>query len=268
MNVNHSVDLKIQSPLVKDIEEFENTKSLCLALLKTKHYQAVGEAGVFAIVETCKSLRIDPRIGLNKGMYYVRGAVEMSSRLMNALIRGKKHSITKDKKSDDNVCILHGKRSDNGDTWSVNYSIKDAERAGLLKNPTWKTTPSDMLFARALSRLARQLFPDVIGNCYVEGEISDAPPLYDNTPVQEVEDKQIVDQDVEVSPMPTITSDDVEEIESLIGEDEERKKSMLHFVKEKFKVSRLGDLTLENKDWLCDRLKKSNHKKNEDEEEL
>jgi hypothetical protein len=29
-----------------------------------------------------------------------------------------------------------------------------------------------MLFARALSRLARQLYPDVIGNCYVEGEIA------------------------------------------------------------------------------------------------
>jgi hypothetical protein len=29
-----------------------------------------------------------------------------------------------------------------------------------------------MLFARSISRLARQLFPDVIGNCYVEGEVS------------------------------------------------------------------------------------------------
>jgi hypothetical protein len=260
MKVNHNVVLKQQSPLVSDIEEFENTKSLCLALLKTKHYQTIGEAGVFAIVETCKSLRIDPRIGLNKGMYYVRGAVEMSARLMNALIRGKKHSITKDKKSDDAICILHGKRSDNGDTWSVSYSIKDAERAGLLKNPTWKTTPSDMLFARALSRLARQLFPDVIGNCYVEGEISESPPLYDNVEDSPVEEAKIVDVPLALDPVKSLDPQEVEEIEELIGDDEERLKSVLYFIEEKFKVTKFDHLDPVDKDWLCERLRKSNER--------
>jgi hypothetical protein len=34
-----------------------------------------------------------------------------------------------------------------------------------------------MTFNRALSMLARQLFPDVIVDCYAEGEIRDAPAL-------------------------------------------------------------------------------------------
>jgi len=254
MKVNHTAVLKPQSPLVSDIEEFENTKSLCLALLKTKHYQTIGEAGVFAIVETCKSLRIDPRIGLNKGMYYVRGAVEMSARLMNALIRGKKHSITKDKKSDDAVCILHGKRSDNGDTWSVSYSLKEADQAGLTKNSIWKNCPSDMLFARALSRLARQLFPDVIGNCYVEGEISEAPPLYDNVEENKVEDFPCDEVISSLEPA------DIKEIEELIGDDEERRKSVLYFIEEKFKVTKFDHLDTEDKNWLCERLRKSNER--------
>ena len=250
MEVEHNMALR-PTHTTSPLEEFENTKTLCLQLLKTKHYQSIGEAGVFAIVETCKSLGIDPRLGLNKGMYYVRGAVEMSSRLMNSLIRSKKHSITKDKKSDDTICILHGKRVDNGDTWSVSYSLKDAERAGLTKNPTWRSCPSDMLFARALSRLARQLFPDVIGNCYVQGEISELPAEEEHTPpplpVIETAD-------------PLLSDEEVNEIEELIGDDEERRKSVLYFIEERFKVTQFNQLDSTEKIWLCDRLRQSNEK--------
>ena len=152
--------------------ELANTKQLCEMLMKTSHYSKMGQEGIFAVVEAAKSLDVDPRQALGGGLYYVKGKVEMSSRMMNALIRSKKHSITRDKRSDEKICILHGKRADNGDTWTESFSLEDASRAGLLGNNVWKIYPKDMLFARALSRLARQLFPDVIGNCYVEGEIA------------------------------------------------------------------------------------------------
>jgi len=256
MHVEHSVALKPHKQIPTHLEEFENTKALCLQLLKTKHYQAIGEAGVFAIVETCKSLGIDPRLGLNKGMYYVRGAVEMSSRLMNSLIRSKKHSITKDKKSDDTICILHGKRVDNQDTWCVSYSLKEAERAGLTKNPTWRSCPADMLFARALSRLARQLFPDVIGNCYVQGEISELPDLENSQePSSETSSLPLIS-----STSPSLNEEEVNEIEELIGDDEERRKSVLYFIEERFNVTQFNQLDSTEKMWLCDRLRQSNEK--------
>jgi hypothetical protein len=50
-----------------------------------------------------------------------------------------------------------------------------AQKAGLIKEKGgWKRTPEDMLYARCVSRLARQLFSDVIGIGYIEGEISDS----------------------------------------------------------------------------------------------
>lgn len=177
---------------MNNLEEFKSTKQLCELLMKEPSYQALGPQGIFAIIETSKALGIDPRLALGGGLYYVRGKVEMSARMMNALIRSKKHSITRDKRSDDKICILHGKRSDNGDTWTESFSIEEADRAGLLKNPTWKIYPKDMLFARALSRLARQLFPDVIGNCYVEGEISISKE--EETKLPEIEDKSKEDK--------------------------------------------------------------------------
>ena len=63
--------------------------------------------------------------------------------------------------------------------------MEEAKRAGLVKQSTpWVTFPRDMLYARALSRLARQLFPDIIGNCYVEGEIALDPNIKES-PISE-----------------------------------------------------------------------------------
>lgn len=166
-----------------EMVEIQSTRELCTALLQTPHYAQLTEVGIFAIVNAAKSMGVDIHQALSGGMYYTDGRVEMSARLMNALIRSRKHSITRDKRSDETICILHGKRSDTHDAWTESFSIEEARRAGLLRkrrsrktgqeiDGPWQLYPRDMLFARALSRLARQLFPDIIGNCYVEGEIT------------------------------------------------------------------------------------------------
>jgi len=210
-----------QVPVKKNYQiELANTHELCSLLLKTPHYAKLGQEGIFAIVETAKSLGVDPRQALGGGLYYVKGKVEMSSRMMNAVIRAQKHSITRDEKSDETVCILHGKRADNGDTWTESFSIQDAQRAGLMGNPVWKNYPKDMLFARALSRLARQLFPDIIGNCYVEGEIA-LCDAFQQAPIEEVSE--------------VIEPAQVEALTPLIEKlDEESSKSFFSWIKEKF----------------------------------
>jgi hypothetical protein len=56
----------------------------------------------------------------------------------------------------------------------ASFTIEDARAAGLANRDVWKAYTEDMLFSRALSRLARRLFSDCIQNCYIEGEIRDA----------------------------------------------------------------------------------------------
>ena len=153
--------------------ELEQTQRMCAALMKMPHYARMGEVGIFTIVQKAKSIGLNPLDALNGSMYFVNGKVELSANAMNYMIRAKGHSITKDQKSNATICILHGKRADNGDTWTSSFSIDEAKRAGIYKN-TWEKYPEDMLFARALTRLARQLFPDCCKGCYVETEISSA----------------------------------------------------------------------------------------------
>lgn len=163
-------------PIKMMIDDIQETRALVDSLLKTKHYQRLGPEGIFAIIQKAKATNINPLDALNGGMYYVQGKVEMSAFMMNQLIRQAGHSISKDGQSDDTVCILHGKRADTGDTWTEIFSINDAKRAGIYREGTgWMKYPRNMLFARALSNLARMLFPDVIKGCYVEGELGNEP---------------------------------------------------------------------------------------------
>lgn len=146
---------------IDSLTDISNTQKLCAMLLKTKHYQKMGEEGIFAIVTKAKSIGIDPIEALNGSFYFVSGRVGMSTEMMASLIRQKGHSITKDPKSNNEVCILHGKRGDNGDTWTISFSMQDARNAGLAKN-MYDKYPATMLYNRAMSTLARQLFPDII----------------------------------------------------------------------------------------------------------
>lgn len=161
------------------LADLQNTEQVVKALMASKHYAKMGSEGIYAIVQKAKSMGISPMDALSGGIYYVQGKCEMSSQMMNRLIRSKGHSIQKDPSSTNSCCILHGRRADNGDKWTVSFSIDDAKNAGLYKpNGPWQKYPDAMCFARALSMLARQLFPDVIVDTFVSGEISEAPQLY------------------------------------------------------------------------------------------
>ncbi len=59
------------------------------------------------------------------------------------------------------------------------WTIEDAQRAGLLRNPTWKSYPARMLSARAKAFLARDLFPDLVGGLYTPEEIQGIEPSGD-----------------------------------------------------------------------------------------
>lgn len=207
MNMNENKEIVAVD---QDMVDFDKTRKLCDMLMATPHYQKMGEEGIFAIIENAKDLGVPVRKALNGGMYFVQGKVEMTARLMSSLIRAQGHSVTIDKNSNDKICIVHGKRKDSGDTCTATFTIEEAARAGLANRGPWKTFPSDMLFARAISRLGRRLFSDIIGNCYVEGEISLDPnikgstieipisPIAKQVTVSEAEDSPISDSEIAI----------------------------------------------------------------------
>lgn len=75
-------------------------------------------------------------------------------------IRQAGHSVTKDKRSSEEVCILHGKRADSGDTWTESATLEDMSTEVLAGKEHEKR---DALQCYTLMRLTRFLFPELIG---------------------------------------------------------------------------------------------------------
>ncbi len=130
------------------------------------------------IMLTARDLGISPLKAINGGFYVVNGKISMSTALMTDRIRKEGHSI-KITEWTNAKCTIIGIRKDNGDSVKFEYTMDDAVNAGLTGSPTWKKFPKQMLYNRAMSTIARTLFPDVVGNAYSEDEkwdIMNVPP--------------------------------------------------------------------------------------------
>lgn len=129
-----------------------------------------GQPAIMMTLLAARELGISPMLALNGGINNIQGKLEISARMMNALMRRAGIRIEVIETTDEK-CVIKGTRG-SGDTATASYTLEDAKKAGLVKpSGGWVKNPKDMCFARAISRLARQIAPDIIGGCYVEGEI-------------------------------------------------------------------------------------------------
>lgn len=156
--------------------EFQVIQTIAKAAHDSGLYKTVGSAtNIFMILLAARELGIGPMIALNGGIWNIQGRIEISPRLMNNMIRRAGHKLTI--KGNEKECEIVGERSDTKETHTETYTWDMATKAGLSTKDTWKKYPEDMLFNRCMSRLARRLFPDVIGNAYVKGETTDDDKL-------------------------------------------------------------------------------------------
>jgi len=183
-------------PLIPAEHEMSVFHVMAETAVSSKMYKGIGEkAGVMMIMLSARELGISPMQALNGGLNIINGKVEISARMMNALIRRSGHKIVVQEFTEKR-CMITGQRCDTGEQQSAVFTIEEAQKAGLVKpGGGWTKWPKDMLFARALSRLARQLFSDVIGIGYVEGEIqaSDAQIIMP----EQIQETEIVEDESE-----------------------------------------------------------------------
>lgn len=162
--------------LMPSQQEFQMLQVIAKNASDSGLYGGFGQqAKIFMVLLAARELGVSPCLALNGGIWNIQGKIEISARLMNGLIRRAGHSI-KIVVSNDTHCTLLGTRSD-GDSFETSFNMDDAIKAGLAGGNVWKKYPADMLYNRCMSRLARRLFPDIIGTAYVEGEIKEAKEI-------------------------------------------------------------------------------------------
>jgi hypothetical protein len=126
---------------------------------------------VFAAILYGDELGLGPMQSLNS-IHVIEGKPSMSPELMRALVARAGHRLDVKLASNDKV-VLWGKRADNDSEATVEWSMKDAQQAGLAGRGAWKTYPRAMLLARATSEICRQIFSDcIMGLSYTPEEAS------------------------------------------------------------------------------------------------
>ena len=89
---------------------------------------------------------------------------------MLGLVRQAGHSVTVE--HEPGTAVARGKRADTGDEHVASFTMADAEAAGLADKRNWKQYQESMLTWRAVAKLCRVLFPDVVlGAGYVPEEL-------------------------------------------------------------------------------------------------
>lgn len=168
----NNVPAPVQFRNAPDNDEIKVLTLIAETAVESKQYSGTGgKAALLMTMLAARELNIPPILSLNGGIRNINGNIEISARLMHALMR-RAGIFIQIKETNEQKCTIYGKRQD-GSYHTASYEYSEAQKAGLIKpGGGWSKNPKDMLFARAISRLARQLAPDVIGGCYVEGEIS------------------------------------------------------------------------------------------------
>ncbi len=151
----------------------------------------------------CVELGIPLTQGLSQ-MYVISGKLACMGQLMLALMF--KAGGYVDIKESDGRCdcsVVRGSVE-----YFASYTRDEAKNAGLYNNPAWNAYESEMLLWRAVARLARRAYPDVIGGLTLPDEAREAESPEANVAgpsVREMLSDPVPDDAVESAANPILT---------------------------------------------------------------
>lgn len=120
----------------------------------------------------------------NTGLYIVNGRMAVQSNIIAAQLRRSADYDYKIIKLDDGGCTIQILRRHNGKLeieGEASFNKEDAVMAGMTGKDNYKNYPSDMYFARAISRAQRRFAPDIFGGPVYTPEDLNAGEVIDTT---------------------------------------------------------------------------------------
>lgn len=151
------------------------TMAQAAAIAKTLHdsrlFSAYGTPqAIMAIVMSGREFGIGTMASL-RSFHVVEGKVTMSSELLIALVlKSGKCEYFEPVELTQTHATYATKRKGRGE-FKHTFSIEEAKQAGLVKDKSgWVKYPADMCAARCIARVARKIYPDVVGGLYCPEE--------------------------------------------------------------------------------------------------
>lgn len=162
-------------PAIPTAQEFETMKELGRMAISSgflpQSIKTPEQATI--IILKGREIGIQPMQAFS-GINVIQGKPAVSPELMLTLIyKNVPGAVVNYVRNDAETCVIEAKRP-GGKMNRFEFSMKDAQIAGLAGKGNWKTYPAAMLRARCISVMARALFPDAIAGCSYTPEELDA----------------------------------------------------------------------------------------------
>ena len=143
-------------------QNFDTLQKASNALYKSGYFSDVkSEAQAMVKVMAGQELGL-PAFASMAGIHIIQGKPALGSNVIATLIDNDPRYDYKIKRHDAKECHIDFYR--NGQIHGTStFTMEEATTAGLTNNPSWKKFPSDMLFARAITRGARRFAPGIFG---------------------------------------------------------------------------------------------------------
>lgn len=152
--------------------------SLCKTSFVPEHFRNKPEETTAAILTGCE-LGLPPVAAL-RAIFVFKGVPGMYAKTMQAVVQRQGHEVWIPEQSDEKV-VVKGQRRGSEHVYETTWTPARVEKAGLTTNPLYKKSPQQMMVARGLAEISRQVDPGaLLGIPYSVEEIED----FDDRPIR------------------------------------------------------------------------------------
>jgi len=149
-------------------DQFDELQRAAIALKESGYFKDV-QSKAQAIVKVMAGAELGlPPFASMTGIHIIQGKPVLGANVLATLVKNDPRYDYQIEQSTDTECALNWFESGSvGRTdrpvGQSSFTIEEAKKAGLTGKDNWKKYPSDMLFARAISRGARRFAPGIFG---------------------------------------------------------------------------------------------------------
>lgn len=146
--------------------QFDQLQRAALALHRSGYFNdSKSEAQAIVKVMAGAELGLPPFAAMT-GIHIIQGKPVLGANVIATLVKNDPRYDYRVKQADTTACVLEW--YENGArVGEAEFTMKEAQSAGLASKDNWKKYASDMLFARAISRGARRFAPGIFGGAPV-----------------------------------------------------------------------------------------------------
>jgi len=143
-------------------DQFDQLQRAAIALQESGYFSDV-KSKAQAIVKVMAGAELGlPPFASMTGIHIIQGKPVLGANVLATLVKNDPRYDYHIKQATNEVCDLEW--FENGaKVGGSSFTMKEAQAAGLTGKDNWKKYPSDMLFARAISRGARRFAPGIFG---------------------------------------------------------------------------------------------------------